>query len=100
TRQPARVASIVESSGKDIYGRPAPNRQILVLAAQLAPGDSGGPVVLPDGSVGGVAFAIDPDRPTTAFALTTKEANAVLGQVTNTPVSTQACTHSERSRGW
>lgn len=91
-KQPARVASIVQASGKDIYGKAAPNREILVLAATLAPGDSGAPFIQPDGTVGGVAFAIDPDRSTTAFALTDTEVRNVLATASTNPVSTQACT--------
>lgn len=92
TRQPSRVASIVESSGKDIYGNRAPNRQIMIMAAALAPGDSGGPLVLPDGTVGGVAFAIDPERTTTAYAIPTDAVRAVMATVSTTAVSAQQCT--------
>ena len=92
TRQPGRVAAVVESTGKDIYGRPAPNRRIIVVAAKLAPGDSGGPFVRPDGTVGGVAFAIDPDKDSTAFGLTTDQVKDVLATAGTSPVSTQGCT--------
>ena len=46
----------------------------------LEPGDSGGGLVDAPGRVVGVAFAIAPDRPGTAYALTDDELNAVLAR--------------------
>lgn len=51
---------------------------MLFVAADLAPGNSGTPMINGQGAVVGVAFAIAPDRPTTAFALPDEETNAVL----------------------
>jgi hypothetical protein len=39
----------------------------------------------------GVAFAIAPDRPTTAYALASSELDAVLGQVLGGAVGTGPC---------
>ncbi len=63
------VGERVRASGRDIYDRRSVERTIIVLAADLAPGDSGGPVVRPDGTVVGIAIAIAPDRPDTAYAI-------------------------------
>ena len=46
---------------------------MLFLAAELRPGDSGGALVDPSGAVVGVAFAIAPDDPNVAYALTIEE---------------------------
>jgi S1-C subfamily serine protease len=66
------------ATGRDIYGRERIERQILFLAAELRPGDSGGALVDPAGAAVGLAFAIAPDRPNQAYALTIEEVEAVL----------------------
>ena len=63
----------VTADGRDIFDRDAARRSVLVMSARLAPGDSGAPVMGSDGSVLGMAFAVAPDRPGTAYALTTRE---------------------------
>jgi S1-C subfamily serine protease len=75
---PARIDSKVNAVGLDLYGSRQTRREVLVLAAQLAPGDSGGALVDAAGSVVGVAFAIAPDQPATAYALSSAELRAVL----------------------
>jgi S1-C subfamily serine protease len=75
---PFQVGSERTATGRDIYGIEATERQILFLAAELRPGDSGGALVDPSGAVVGVAFAIAPDRPQVAYALTIEEVRAVL----------------------
>ena len=49
-----------------------------VLAADLAPGDSGAALVDTQGQVVGVAFAIAPDRGGVAYALSIDELREVL----------------------
>jgi S1-C subfamily serine protease len=51
---------------------------VLVLASNLAPGDSGSALVDPSGKVVGVAFAIAPDKPGVAYALALDELRPVL----------------------
>ena len=51
---------------------------MLVLAAELAPGDSGSALVDPQGQVVGVAFAVAPDKPGVAYALAISELREVL----------------------
>lgn len=76
---PFEVGEEVTATGRDIYDRNTTRRQVLFLAAELRPGDSGGALVDPAGSVIGVAFAIAPDDPNVAYALTIEEVQAVLG---------------------
>jgi S1-C subfamily serine protease len=76
---PARIAEVVTAGGTDIYRTARTDRSVFVLAAELAPGDSGGPLVDLDGQLVGVAFAVDPGQPGTAYALTREELEAVLG---------------------
>ena len=78
---PFRVDRRIRAVGRDIYGAARTERDVLVLAADLEPGDSGSALVSPDGDVVGVAFAIAPDRPGVAYALTPAEVRAALARV-------------------
>jgi S1-C subfamily serine protease len=75
---PAEIRQQVEAVGRDLYDSHLTRRQVFILAADLAPGDSGGALADGAGRVVGVAFAIAPDRPGTAYALTDDELSAVL----------------------
>jgi len=66
---PVRVTSLVDAVGRDIYGRPGARREVVELAAALAPGDSGSPVVDTAGRVVGVVFAVASDRSDVGYAL-------------------------------
>jgi S1-C subfamily serine protease len=92
---PARIAEVVTAGGTDIYRTGRTDRSVFVLAADLAPGDSGGPFVDQQGRVVGVAFAIDPGQPGTAYALTGDELDATLDPVlasgAEAPVDTGPC---------
>lgn len=54
---PAAVADRYEAHGRDIYDEHRVARRILELRAAIDRGDSGGPFVLADGTVGGIVFA-------------------------------------------
>lgn len=78
-----RVAAVllerwVTGVGRDIYGRGPIERELYFLAAELRSGDSGAPVIDADGRAVGVVFAVSPDVPTVAYALTVSELRAVL----------------------
>jgi S1-C subfamily serine protease len=88
---PARVAERIDARGTDIYRTTATSRDVFVLATQLAPGDSGAPLVDTEGRAVGVAFAIDPGREATAYALTTSELQPVLTGLTDREVETGSC---------
>jgi len=88
---PARVAEKIVAVGTDIYRTSRTRRDVFVLAARLAPGDSGGPLVDQRGRVVAVAFAIDPGRPATAYALTDGELRPVLDAAGNVLVDTGSC---------
>ena len=60
----AAVLQPIPALGHDIYGRDDVQRDVYELQAQVRPGNSGGPFVLPDGTVAGIVFAassVDPD---------------------------------------
>ena len=88
---PATVAGRRTAVGRDIYGSGEVRREILILAAELRHGDSGSALVDTEGRVVGVAFAIAPDRTSTAYALTEPELGAVLDAPRSPATSTGAC---------
>ncbi|MEY2571453.1 MAG: hypothetical protein QOE63_1803 [Acidimicrobiaceae bacterium] len=89
--QPYQVGQVADATGRDIYDGATTRRRVLFLASVLAPGDSGGPLIDPSGTVVGIAFAIAPDKSDVAYALATTEVNAVLATAGGTPVSAGPC---------
>jgi S1-C subfamily serine protease len=75
---PFQVGDQITARGRDIYDQTTSEREVLVLASNLAPCDSGSALVDPNGQVIGVAFAIAPDEPGVAYALAIEELQAVL----------------------
>lgn len=53
----AAVTAAYDAEGLDLTGEQKVTRRILELLARVDPGDSGGPLLLADGTVGGVVFA-------------------------------------------
>jgi S1-C subfamily serine protease len=88
---PFEVGRQVEATGRDIYGEERTTREVLFLAARLQPGDSGAALVDPVGEVIGVAFAIAPDQPGVAYALTTAELREVMAGDLTELVGTGKC---------
>jgi S1-C subfamily serine protease len=89
---PMRIAEQIVARGTNISHTAATEREVFVLAAVTAPGDSGAPVVDVDGHVVGVLFAFDISRTTTAYALTGAELDKVLGPVLAATASTPRAT--------
>lgn len=69
TVEPATVAATYFATGLDVTDEARVTRRILELRAQVVPGDSGGPFVLEDGTVGGVVFAESRVDPAVGYAL-------------------------------
>ena len=88
---PFEVAREVTATGRDLYDTHRIRRRVFFLSSELRPGDSGGALVDRAGSVVGVAFAIAPDRPNVAYALTPEELNAVLAGDLSREVDTGPC---------
>src|SRR5207253_2129430 len=88
---PPRVQQKVDAVGRDLYDSPTTHRDVFILASVLHPGDSGGALVDHAGAVIGVASAIAPDRPGTAYALTTREVTADLSRPRAGAVATGPC---------
>jgi len=62
----------------DIYGDSMALRDIYALAAQVLPGNSGGPLLTADGAVAGVVFARAEDDGDRGYAMTTTELEPVI----------------------
>jgi S1-C subfamily serine protease len=88
---PFQVADEMTAVGNDVYDRDESRRQVLVLASELAPGDSGAALIDPQGSVVGLAFAVAPDKGGVAYALALEEVRAVLGADLSGEVDTAEC---------
>ncbi|WP_420176568.1 MarP family serine protease [Luteococcus sp. OSA5] len=93
TLRAARVRGIVEAEGDDIYGGGGVRRQVYSLAGDVRRGNSGGPLLTPEGTVAGTIFARSMVDPKTGYALTDKATDDLLDQAASlqTPVSTQGC---------
>ena len=89
----ARVRERITAVGRDIYDRRDVRRDVYSLRTTVRPGNSGGPLLAPDGRVYGVIFAAAADDSTTGYALTAREvtSDAEQAQSATTPVSTQRC---------
>jgi S1-C subfamily serine protease len=70
---PARVRSVSDSTGTDIYGKAEVTREIYAISADIKQGDSGAPMFALDGSVAGLVFASSATDTETGYALTAKE---------------------------
>ncbi|MCA0330221.1 MAG: MarP family serine protease [Actinobacteria bacterium] len=89
----ARVRGVVDARGTDIYGRGSVVREIYSLRADVRGGNSGGPLLSPDGDVYGVIFAASVDDPSTGYALTaaTVAPAAKAGRSATAAVPTGSC---------
>jgi hypothetical protein len=67
---PAAVTGAYRATGRDIYDEARVDRDILELRARIDRGDSGGPFVLRDGTIGGLVFAEARSDPEVGYALT------------------------------
>jgi S1-C subfamily serine protease len=86
-----KVFSDSKAVGRDLYDQHRTERQILILSANLHPGDSGSALIDESGAVVGVAFAIASDNPNTAYALDRTELDAALATPRPGAVSTGPC---------
>ena len=66
----ARVRTVLDARGADIYGDPGTVREVYSLFARVQPGNSGGPLLSKTGAVVGIVFAKSLDDESTGYALT------------------------------
>ncbi|MFE5740296.1 MarP family serine protease [Streptomyces celluloflavus] len=91
--RPARIRGRIQPNGPDIYRRGTVSRDVYSLYATVRPGNSGGPLLTPDGEVYGVVFAKSLDDANTGYALTVDEVHQdiVKGRTAVRRVDTQGC---------
>ncbi|QLJ05749.1 MarP family serine protease [Streptomyces sp. NEAU-sy36] len=89
----ARVRGRISANGPDIYHRGTVRRDVYSLYTTVRQGNSGGPLLTPDGKVYGVVFAKSLDDTDTGYALTTDEIrpDITLGRTANEQVGTDRC---------
>jgi S1-C subfamily serine protease len=91
--RPARVRGRITANGPDIYHRGTVRRDVYSLFATVRQGNSGGPLLTPDGKVYGVVFAKSLDDPNTGYALTADEIQEDIaqGRTANQQVDSDSC---------
>nr|WP_202539743.1 MarP family serine protease [Streptomyces sp. SID8379] len=91
--RPARVRGRIDASGPDIYHRGTVERDVYSLYATVRQGNSGGPLLTPEGKVYGVVFAKSLDNEQTGYALTGDEIRTDItrGRSAVQQVDTDAC---------
>ncbi|MEV7169872.1 MarP family serine protease [Streptomyces sp. JL4002] len=89
----ARVRGRINANGPDIYHRGTVRRDVYSLFATVRQGNSGGPLLTPDGKVYGVVFAKSLDDPNTGYALTVDEIreDIRIGRTAEQRVHSQGC---------
>ena len=75
---PAAVDGAITARGRDIYNEKLVDRRILIVEANVQPGNSGGPLVDRQGHVLGIVFAASSTSPGQGYALTNDEVAADL----------------------
>ncbi|HET9381223.1 MAG TPA: MarP family serine protease [Streptomyces sp.] len=89
----ARVRGRITANGPDIYHRGTVRRDVYSLYATVRQGNSGGPLLTPDGKVYGVVFAKSLDDADTGYALTADEIkdDIARGRTANQQVDSDNC---------
>ncbi|WP_129307739.1 MarP family serine protease [Streptomyces sp. L2] len=89
----ARVRGRITANGPDIYHRGTVRRDVYSLYTTVRQGNSGGPLLTPEGRVYGVVFAKSLDDADTGYALTADEIRPDItrGRTANEQVGTDSC---------
>ena len=91
--RPARVRDRIDANGPDIYRRGTVRRDIYSLYATVRQGNSGGPLLTPDGRSTASSSPSPWTTPTTGYALTADEVrgDAERGRSAAQQADTQGC---------
>ncbi|WP_367124611.1 MarP family serine protease [Streptomyces phytohabitans] len=89
----ARVRGRVNANGPDIYHRGTVRRDVYSLYTLIRQGNSGGPLLTPEGEVYGVVFAKSLEDDDTGYALTADEVREDIerGRVAERQVDSEGC---------
>ena len=93
TVTPAAVTATHDTPGPDIYGNGLFSREVVELRAAIRQGNSGGPLVIAPGLVGGIVFGASRVSGEVGYAIGSDEALESLGPAigATAPVDTGAC---------
>ncbi|HEY1853493.1 MAG TPA: MarP family serine protease [Solirubrobacterales bacterium] len=91
TIEPARIGETRATVSEDSYGNGPVNRMITALRGAVRSGNSGGPLVDPDGRVAGVVFAATTNGPKGGFAIPAEQVREALPKI-RAEVDTGPCT--------
>lgn len=93
TASAARIRERVNIAGPDIYSNSRVERESYILRGTVVQGNSGGPLISPNGTVLGLIFGASVDDTDTGYAITAEEVRAHVGDVTRfeNSVDTQEC---------
>ncbi|MGN6272760.1 MAG: MarP family serine protease [Protaetiibacter sp.] len=78
TSTPAEVLAISSERVADIYGSSSHTREVATLAADVQPGNSGGPLITLDGRVAGLVFARNAEHANLGYATTIAQLEPLL----------------------
>jgi S1-C subfamily serine protease len=89
----ARIRDQIDLRGPDIYNSKTVVRDVYTVRAVVRSGNSGGPLLAPDGSVYGMVFGAALDDAETGYVLTAQQIAPMLRAATNlsNAVSTGSC---------
>ena len=77
----ARVLSVGMADVPDVYDESSSAREVYALAAQVRPGNSGGPLLSTTGQVAGLVFARAEGNDDLGYAMTPAEMSPVVGRL-------------------
>lgn len=77
----ARVLSVGMADVPDVYDESSSAREVYALAAEVRPGNSGGPLLSTTGQVAGLVFARAEGDDDLGYAMTTAEMSPVVGRL-------------------
>jgi S1-C subfamily serine protease len=90
--EPARIGETRETISEDSYGNGPVERTIVALSGSVRSGNSGGPLVDPEGNVVGTIFAATTNGTHGGFAIPAEQVREALGRADPEGVDTGPCT--------
>ncbi|MBT2224738.1 trypsin-like peptidase domain-containing protein [Nonomuraea sp. NEAU-A123] len=90
---PAAMEQTLEAEGPNIYRKHDVTRTVIAISADMSPGLSGAPLIVPGGTVAGMAFAAATSQPNRGYVLPAEELLPITNAASETTkrVSTHEC---------
>lgn len=92
----AVIIDNIKAIGRNIYNQGEVSRQIYEVQGTVEPGNSGGPLLAPDGKVAGIIFAKSLSQNDVGYAILINQVKSAISQAEqqNSQVSTGSCTQN------